>query len=453
MKQIRSENQYYIYLSVILTVFTTLLFFNSLSAETLQSKELSNGVKYKVYAFKSTKQVTYKKKKKRYKRKVTTTTKAHVVEIDLEQNGLSVKILKPYNKLSERERLHKFVADYDSINKTNTLAAINGSFWQAGTNYPVGPLVIDSKLVNKNKYKEWSSFYISNCEPFIDRLDFEIVLKNGKDSLTIQSLNRRGDSLQTVLYNRYYADTLGKVNLDEIQKKVNEAIQEAKQQVEEVEDSTEIAIIDSAKIFNDVYSIYSKINKEYKYKKYLFKYTSPEVINKEISIKYLRKLDSGAVEIPENGFIITTKDDLINFTSNDTKILFKSNSNSNIEMSLSGTPRLVRNGIAKHEAAIEGSRSRRFINGSLPRTAIGYNKSKTKLYFVTVEAAMKSNNQTGATLEQLAKIMKDIGCYDALNLDGGGSSAMLINGENVNIPTRKDFSRKLAVILSVSKLK
>ncbi len=35
----------------------------------------------------------------------------------------------------------------------------------------------------------------------------------------------------------------------------------------------------------------------------------------------------------------------------------------------------------------------------------------------------------GATLTQEAKILKDIGCEEALNLDGGGSSCMLINGK------------------------
>lgn len=35
----------------------------------------------------------------------------------------------------------------------------------------------------------------------------------------------------------------------------------------------------------------------------------------------------------------------------------------------------------------------------------------------------------GATLTQEAQMLKDLGCWEALNLDGGGSSCMLVNGK------------------------
>ncbi|MBK9570391.1 MAG: phosphodiester glycosidase family protein [Chitinophagaceae bacterium] len=35
----------------------------------------------------------------------------------------------------------------------------------------------------------------------------------------------------------------------------------------------------------------------------------------------------------------------------------------------------------------------------------------------------------GATLTQEAQIFKDLGCWEALNLDGGGSSCLLVNGK------------------------
>ena len=49
--------------------------------------------------------------------------------------------------------------------------------------------------------------------------------------------------------------------------------------------------------------------------------------------------------------------------------------------------------------------------------------------------------------------IKELGAWDAINLDGGGSSAMLIDGKNVNIPSRTDFARKLSVIVSIVKKK
>ena len=35
----------------------------------------------------------------------------------------------------------------------------------------------------------------------------------------------------------------------------------------------------------------------------------------------------------------------------------------------------------------------------------------------------------GLTTANVAKVMKDLGCTEALNLDGGGSSCMLVNGK------------------------
>ena len=38
------------------------------------------------------------------------------------------------------------------------------------------------------------------------------------------------------------------------------------------------------------------------------------------------------------------------------------------------------------------------------------------------------------TLTELANFMKSIGCYNAMNLDGGGSTVLYVNGHVVNHP-------------------
>jgi exopolysaccharide biosynthesis protein len=110
----------------------------------------------------------------------------------------------------------------------------------------------------------------------------------------------------------------------------------------------------------------------------------------------------------------------------------------------------VRDGVAGHEAYEEGSVSKRFINGALQRSAIGYNKNKTKLFLVTVPGAKKQEGTIGASLTQLADIMEYIGCYSALNLDGGGSTNMVVDGINVINP---GASRRLSVSVAAVKLK
>jgi exopolysaccharide biosynthesis protein len=112
---------------------------------------------------------------------------------------------------------------------------------------------------------------------------------------------------------------------------------------------------------------------------------------------------------------------------------------------VSGTPRLVRNGSAHHEAAAEGSRGRRFLNRPLPRSAIGTNEDKSVIYLVAVENANKGEYNIGANLTQMATIMKKAGCHDAMNLDGGGSTIMVLDGKNIIRKHSPNSSRRISV--------
>ena len=47
----------------------------------------------------------------------------------------------------------------------------------------------------------------------------------------------------------------------------------------------------------------------------------------------------------------------------------------------------------------------------------------------------RSTNSKGLTLQELATYFLRLGARDAVNLDGGGSSVMVINGEIVNKPS------------------
>ncbi|MGD9160163.1 MAG: phosphodiester glycosidase family protein [Desulfobacteraceae bacterium] len=60
-----------------------------------------------------------------------------------------------------------------------------------------------------------------------------------------------------------------------------------------------------------------------------------------------------------------------------------------------------------------------------PRTALGFDDSGRWLLLVVVDGRQPGYSE-GVTLYELAKIMKDRGCTQAINLDGGGSSIMLI---------------------------
>ena len=87
------------------------------------------------------------------------------------------------------------------------------------------------------------------------------------------------------------------------------------------------------------------------------------------------------------------------------------------------------------------------LNDRHPRTAMGYTKNR-KLIILVIEGR-NAGKAEGATLEEEAKILQDLGCVEALNLDGGGSSCMLINGRETIRPSDKEGQRPVPAVFII----
>ena len=61
-----------------------------------------------------------------------------------------------------------------------------------------------------------------------------------------------------------------------------------------------------------------------------------------------------------------------------------------------------------------------------PRTAAGISQDKRYLYLVAIDGR-QDNYSVGATTQETAQWMLQLGAYDALNLDGGGSTTLVTN--------------------------
>jgi hypothetical protein len=104
-----------------------------------------------------------------------------------------------------------------------------------------------------------------------------------------------------------------------------------------------------------------------------------------------------------------------------------------------GGPRLLRAGRVSVTAAAEGFRPPQaplffnsFVAGRQPRTLAGVRPDGT-LLLVTVDGRLPGWS-AGMTLPEAARLMRSLGARDAINLDGGGSSTMVVRGEVVNRP-------------------
>ncbi len=98
-----------------------------------------------------------------------------------------------------------------------------------------------------------------------------------------------------------------------------------------------------------------------------------------------------------------------------------------MQTAVGGGPVLLQNGDIKITNNEEIKFTGKAIDDKHPRTAMGYTKDN-RLIILVIEGRNPGKAE-GATLTQEAQIFKDLGCWEALNLDGGGSSCMLVNGK------------------------
>ena len=90
-----------------------------------------------------------------------------------------------------------------------------------------------------------------------------------------------------------------------------------------------------------------------------------------------------------------------------------------IREAVGGSVRLVRDGVVVPQTNVSVE----------PRTAIGISQNGDKVYIMVVDGRNFSYSN-GMTYTELGQILQALGAYDAINLDGGGSSTFFIRKED-----------------------
>jgi exopolysaccharide biosynthesis protein len=106
-----------------------------------------------------------------------------------------------------------------------------------------------------------------------------------------------------------------------------------------------------------------------------------------------------------------------------------------METAVGGGPVLVQEGKIKITNNEELKFGGKAIDDKHPRTCMGYTND-SRLIVMVIQGRFPGIAE-GATLTQQAQLLVDLGCVEALNLDGGGSSCMLINGKETIQPSDK----------------
>ncbi len=329
----------------------------------------------------------------------------HILEFDLTNSNIEVITQKANSQLAALEKT-SVMAQQLELENQNVIAAINADFFQKDGK-PVGVQVADGVIL-KNPYARSVFGITENNLPFINILNFQAMLfttNNKKCKIDGINANRQDDDL--ILFNNYKGISSNTNNWG-------------------IEISAQYI---SNPCVNDT--------------SYLVVSAKDNSINTK-----------GNKDIPGFGIILSAhgkKGDFLkkNISVGDTlKILLELQPiKDRIVEAIGGVPQIVRNSRIKINYQEENI-PEIFCTTKHPRTAVGYNRKKTKLFMFVVDGR-QSEYSVGMSLRELAKFMIDWGVHDGINLDGGGSSTMYVRGELLNQPSDATGERSVSNALVV----
>ncbi|MGE4283441.1 MAG: phosphodiester glycosidase family protein [Clostridia bacterium] len=311
----------------------------------------------------------------------------NIVKTDLSQSHLNLDTLFD-------ERGIRYSNTLSNIsNNENIIAAVNADYFSTITapvriSWPVGTVIDDGKIVSAQSYAEdkFATLGIT-----ADKLP---VYSYWSSDVKVFATNGNSSGIQLV--NKYYSD----FNL------------------------SSIIMYDKGWDGNSIGAsgLYKGIT---------------EVVVENSIVTEIRK-DMPGTLIPENGFILAAISQNNPFLDNNFKIGDKvtlatstAPDLNSIQTAISGGTLLLKDG-QYHPVTWAHY-------GKNPVTAVGTDASNKYMYMVTVDG--RQSTSIGMSQQELAEFMKSLGCYNAIQMDGGGSTSML---------TRLPGDQNLSVINSPS---
>jgi exopolysaccharide biosynthesis protein len=111
-----------------------------------------------------------------------------------------------------------------------------------------------------------------------------------------------------------------------------------------------------------------------------------------------------------------------------------------------GYPELLHEGDWVGDLGVDANAG--FAASRHPRTAVGYAPGPGLFWLVVVDGRQPPHS-SGMTLPELASLLQALGATEALNLDGGGSSVMVLRGHPVNSPSDPEGERPVVNGLAI----
>lgn len=302
--------------------------------------------------------------------------KVQVVEFELGQPGMEIRTVAANNLLAGGYQQTSDMKNELEDENTFVVAGVNGDFYLSG-GLPTNAQVIEGELLRTPVTREVLAFDDS-FQPWISRTTFSGTVTADGFSAPVNNVNAVRSENQLVLYNPYYGGST---------------------------ESNAFGLEIALKRESDV-----KVNREAQY-----------------TVTRIEE-NTGNMEFGTDDIILsahgTAVDDFSTVAIGDTLII-QLNLNpleSAIIEAVGGNGQFLKNGEVI-ETWAEWH----------PRTAVGFNQDTTKLFFMVVDGRQPASR--GMTTGQMGFFMESIGVADAVNLDGGGSSTMVVQDEVMNNPS------------------
>ncbi|KAA3610451.1 MAG: phosphodiester glycosidase family protein [Calditrichaeota bacterium] len=320
------------------------------------------------------------------------------LEIDLNSPKLDIIAITAYDSVAGNETVSSMVARETNQNQ-KIIAAINADFYEKG-GYSTNAFVTNGELVSMPGKTFTTIGFDESDLPFINKINFSANLFTKKKVVKIDGVNKPRETNQLIIYNGFFGPS-----------------STTNQWGTEID----LRLLNKASVNDTLYFVAEELQK-----------------------------GKGNMRIRPGHYVLSGHDagaELIksSIEKGDTIKVYISLENmpSKLANLVGGFTQLVTKG---KNSAIEsydkvGKNRSHFLFGNHPRTAIAYNKDKTRLYLVTIDGRQASS--IGISLPDLANLMIQFGAYDALNLDGGGSTTMVVSDKIVNSPS--DVSGERAV--------
>lgn len=285
--------------------------------------------------------------------------------------GFEVKLALAQNRLFGSEQVSSIVE------RSGAIAAVNGAYF-ASTGRPLGVFMIDGELLSE-PYANRTALGLGPRLVVMDQVSFEgkVLLHDGTVLTTIEGLNRPRLQDELIVYTKHHGT---KTNTNAY--------------------GYEVVVVDGV----------------------------------------VTEIQPGNSTIPPDGLVLsahgTQREPLARFKVGDpVEVDLQLNPawhELGVNQIIGGGPRLVHDG--KLQITGEEERFRDdILVGRAPRTAIGITADH-KLLLVTVNGRQPYVS-VGMTLSELGNLLIELGALQAMNLDGGGSTTMVIRNFVLNLPS------------------